>query len=147
MKIPISALLAHKDPAVRTVPVTASAHDAVAAMAAYRIGCVLVMDGERLAGIFTERDVLNRVVAPGLDPRATPLAQVMSPHPLTVDASLTLDKAMALISEKRMRHLPVLEAGRLVGLVSIGDLNKWVVEHLEYEAATLRSYISGQYPG
>ncbi len=147
MKIPISALLAQKDPTVRSVPTTASAHDAAAAMAAYRIGCVVVLDGDRLAGIFTERDVLTRVVAAGLDPRTTPITRVMTPSPLTVDPTLTLEKAMALISEKRMRHLPVLDAGRLVGLISIGDLNKWVVEHLEYEAATLRSYISGQYPG
>jgi CBS domain-containing protein len=107
----------------------------------------VVLEGERLAGIFTERDVLTRVVAAGLDPRATPVARVMSPQPLTVDPTLPLDKAMALISEKRMRHLPVLEGGRLVGLISIGDLNKWIVEHLQYEAETLRSYISGNYPG
>ncbi len=147
MKIPISALLAQKGTAVLTVPVTASVQDAVAAMNTHRVGCIVVVEGERLAGIFTERDVLTRVVAAGLDPRATPVTRVMSSHPLTVEPSLTLDKAMALISEKRMRHLPVLESGRLVGLVSIGDLNKWIVEHLQFEAETLRSYISGQYPG
>ena len=92
-------------------------------------------------------DVITRLIVPGLDPRTTPIAQVMSPNPFTVEPTLTLDKAMALISEKRMRHLPVVADGRLVGLVSIGDLNKWLVEHLRFEAATLRSYVSDQYPG
>jgi CBS domain-containing protein len=115
-------------------------------MAANNIGSIVVLDGGNLAGIFTERDLLMRVVAPGL-PGTTPISQVMSPQPTTVTPELTLDKAMALISEKRMRHLPVVEGGQLVGLVSIGDITKWVVEHLQFEADTLRGYISGQYPG
>ncbi len=146
MKIPISALLAQKDPTVRWVSTQASAHDAVAIMAAHRIGCVCVLEGEQLVGIFTERDVLTRVVAAGLDSRETPVARVMTPRPFTVEPSLPLDRAMSLISEKRMRHLPVVDGGRLVGLISIGDVNKWVVERLQREADSLRSYISGQYP-
>ena len=145
--IPISTLLAQKDPVVRSVPPTATAQDAVITMATYRIGCVVILDANRLVGIFTEHDVITRLIVPGLDPRTTPIAQVMSPNPFTVEPTLTLDKAMALISEKRMRHLPVVADGRLVGLVSIGDLNKWLVEHLRFEAATLRSYVSDQYPG
>ncbi len=146
MKIPISALLAQKDPTVHTVPTGASVQAAAAAMAARNIGCILVVEGDRLAGIFTERDLLIRVVTPGLDPRTTPVTCVMSPLLYTVDPTVTLDKAMALISEKRTRHLPVLENGKLVGLISIGDINKWVVERLQHEAESLRSYISGQYP-
>ncbi len=146
MKIPISALLAQKDPTVHTVPTGATVQAAAAAMAARNIGCILVVEGDRLAGIFTERDLLIRVVTPGLDPRTTPVTCVMSPLLYTVDPTVTLDKAMTLISEKRTRHLPVLENGKLVGLISIGDINKWVVERLQYEAESLRSYISGQYP-
>ncbi|MFT3831210.1 MAG: CBS domain-containing protein [Opitutaceae bacterium] len=146
MKIPISALLAQKDPTVRCVSHLASAQDAVAIMTAHRVGCVCVLESERLVGIFTERDVLTRIVAAGLDPRATPVVRVMTPQPLTIDPSLPLDRAMALISERRMRHLPVLEDGRLIGIISIGDVNKWVVERLQHEADNLRSYISGQYP-
>jgi CBS domain-containing protein len=147
MKTPIAALLAKKDPVVRSVAPTSTVQEAVAAMARYRIGCVLILDESRLTGIFTEHDVITRVIVPGIDPRTTPISQVMSPEPFTVEASLTLEKAMALISDKRMRHLPVVEDGRLIGLVSIGDLNKWIVEHLQFEAATLRSYVSDQYPG
>jgi CBS domain-containing protein len=146
MKIPISALLAQKDPTVRCVSIKASVQDAVTIMTAHRIGCVCVLEGERLVGIFTERDVLTRVVAAGLDPSTTPVVRAMSPQLVTIEPTLPLDKAMALISEKRMRHLPVLEDGRLIGLISIGDVNKWVVERLQHEADSLRSYISGQYP-
>lgn len=147
MQIPISTLLAQKDPVVRSVPPTATVQDAVAMMATYRIGCVVVMEADHLAGIFTEHDAITRVIIPGIDPRTTPIAQVMTARPLTVESTLTLGKAMAIISEKRVRHLPIVEDGRLIGLVSIGDLNKWMVEHLQFEAATLRSYVACQYPG
>jgi CBS domain-containing protein len=146
MKIPLSVLHRQKGTAVHSVPLSASVQAAAEAMAANNIGSIVVLDGGNLAGIFTERDLLMRVVAPGL-PGTTPISQVMSPQPTTVTPELTLDKAMALISEKRMRHLPVVEGGQLVGLVSIGDITKWVVEHLQFEADTLRGYISGQYPG
>lgn len=146
MKIPISALLAQKDPTVRCVSNKASVQDAVSIMTAHRIGSVCVMEGERLVGIFTERDVLTRVVAPGLDARQTQVAKVMSTQLVTIDPSLCLDRAMAIMSDRRTRHLPVLDQGQLVGLISIGDINKWVVERLQYEADSLRSYICGQYP-
>ena len=95
MKTPVSALLALKDPVVRSVPPTATIQDAVATMSTYRIGCVVILDEGRLAGIFTERDVLNRVVVPGIDPLTTPISQVMTSEPLTVGPTLALDKAMA----------------------------------------------------
>ncbi len=147
MKTPISALLAKKGTIVHCVPSTATAQEAVAVMNERRIGCVVVREAGRIAGVFTERDVLTRVVAAGLDPVTTPVSAVMSAQPLIVDPSLTIDKAMALISERRMRHLPVVEDGRLLGLVSIGDLNQWLVENLRFEADSLRTYVSGNYPG
>ena len=146
MNTPISALLAQKGTAVYTVRDTATAQDAANDMVTHNIGCVLVIDDNSLLGIFTERDLLTRVVAPGLDPRSTPVTRVMSSLRHTVSPSDPLEKAMALISEKRTRHLPVLDDGKLIGLISIGDINKWVVERLQYEAESLRSYISGQYP-
>jgi CBS domain-containing protein len=146
MKTSISVLLAQKNSTVHTVPITASAQDAAVAMTLHNIGCVLVTDGGRVVGIFTERDVLNRIVARGLNPSATPVSQVMSPLLHTVDPSCSLDSAMAIVTEKRTRHLPVLEEGRVVGLISIGDINKWVVERLEFETESLRSYITGGYP-
>jgi len=146
MKTPISALLAQKGNTVYTVRESASAQDAANDMVTHNIGCVLVVDDSRVLGVFTERDLLTRVVVPGLDARATPVTQVMSLLRYTVEPAAPLETAMALISEKRTRHLPVLDGGKLVGLISIGDINKWVVERLQYEAESLRSYISGQYP-
>ena len=146
MKTPISALLAQKGNTVYTVRESASAQDAANDMVTHNIGCVLVVDDSRVLGVFTERDLLTRVVVPGLNARATPVTQVMSLLRYTVEPGAPLETAMALISEKRTRHLPVLDGGKLVGLISIGDINKWVVERLQYEADSLRSYISGQYP-
>ena len=146
MKTPISALLAQKGTTVYTVRDSATAQDAANDMVTHNIGCVLVVDDSRVLGVFTERDLLTHVVALGLDPRTTPIARVMSPLRYTVEPSAPLETAMALISEKRVRHLPVLDDGKLVGLISIGDINKWVVERLQYETESLRSYISGQYP-
>ena len=147
MNTPISALLAQKGTAVYTVRESATAQDAANDMVTHNIGCVLIVDDSRVLGVFTERDLLTRVVAPGLDPHTTPVTRVMSPLRYTVEPTEALDKAMAIISEKRTRHLPVLDDGKLVGLISIGDINKWVVERLQFETETLRGYVSGQYPG
>lgn len=147
MKTPISALLKGKAPDVHWVPPTATVQEAVDVMVARRIGCVLVLAEGAPVGIFSERDVLTRVVGRGLDPRATAVSAVMTTALCTISLDTPLDAAMALISTKRVRHLPVLEGGRLAGLVSIGDVNKWVVDHLQFEAETLRSYVSGGYPG
>ena len=147
MKTPISALLAQKGSTVYTVRESATAQDAANDMVTHNIGCVLIVDDSRVLGVFTERDLLTRVVGPGLDPHTTPVTRVMSPLRYTVEPTEALDKAMSLISEKRTRHLPVLDDGKLVGLISIGDINKWVVERLQFETETLRGYVSGQYPG
>ncbi|MFI5338079.1 MAG: CBS domain-containing protein, partial [Opitutales bacterium] len=104
---------------------------------------VLVMDGERLAGIFTERDVLRRVVGGQLDPVTTPVAAVMTADVLTVDPTLTVQQALDLFTEKRFRHLPVMKDGRVVGLISIGDVSRWVASQHRAEAESLRQYISG----
>lgn len=147
MKIPVSALLQEKEATLRWVPPTVTVHEAVTMMNLQKIGCILILDGDKLVGIFTERDVLTRVVGSGLDPRTTPISQVMTANPRTVAPDTPLEDAMAIISEKRVRHLPLVTDNRVVGLVSIGDINKWLVRHLEFEAETLRNYVSGGYAG
>lgn len=106
--------------------VTAAAKDTVAAaaktMKKNHIGCVIVTEGGRPAGIFTERDLLNKVVAEGLDTKTTPLSKVMTPNPVTIDSSEPLDKVFATLAQRRFRHVPITEAGRLVGIVSLSDL-------------------------
>jgi CBS domain-containing protein len=108
-----------------------------------RVGCVVVLEGAWLAGIFTERDILRRVVGAGLDPRTAKVADVMSTNVITVPPETTIEDAMAIFTEKRCRHLPVVANGRLLGLISIGDLSRWLVDLHRAEAEHLKQYISG----
>ena len=87
-------------------------------MAKKNVGAIMVVEGERLVGIFTERDVVFRVVAPGLDARTTRLAEVMTPAPETVDPGKPLGYALLLMQQRGFRHLPVIEDGKIVGIVS-----------------------------
>ena len=109
----------------------------------HKIGAILVMDGEKLAGIFTERDVLTRVVAGDLDPKTTPITAVMTTSVLTTTPVATVQQVMEIFTERRCRHLPVIEDGRLKGLISIGDVSRWVANSHRAEAESLRQYISG----
>ncbi len=147
MNTSIATLLEHKGGAVRSVPVNVSVADAVKEMNRHKIGCVLVMDGARLAGIFTERDVLTRVVAADLDPKTTPVARVMTGNVLTATPDATVQQMMDTFAEKRCRHMPVMKDGQAVGVISIGDVSRWVSTAHRAEAETLRQYISGGMAG
>jgi CBS domain-containing protein len=143
MNTSIATLLAGKGRALHTVPTTVTVTEAVQKMNQHRIGAVLVLEGERLAGIFTERDVLTRVIAASLDPKVTSITQAMSANVLTVAPEATVQEVMDIFAEKRCRHLPVIEQGRLTGLISIGDVSRWVANAHRAEAESLRSYIAG----
>lgn len=141
--VSIAHLLNGKGRALHTVPSTVTVAETVAEMNRNKIGAMLIMDGDRLAGIFTERDVLTRVVAGNLDPRTTPVAQVMSAKVLTIAPETTVQEVMDIFAERRCRHLPVIEEGRLAGLISIGDVSRWVGNQHRAEAESLRQYIAG----
>jgi CBS domain-containing protein len=143
MNTSIASLLEGKGRALHTVPTNVTVFEAVQKMNQHRIGAMLVMDGPRLAGIFTERDALTRVIAARLNPETTPLAGVMTTNVLTVAPDATVQQVMDIFAEKRCRHLPVVQDGRLVGLVSIGDVSRWVANAHRAEAESLRSYIAG----
>ncbi|MDB6113549.1 MAG: hrp1 [Lacunisphaera sp.] len=143
MNTSISALLEGKGRALRTVPSTVTVAEAVQEMNRHKIGSVLVMNGALLAGIFTERDVLSRVVAADLDPKKTPVTDVMSASVLTIGPEATVQEVMDLFAERRCRHLPVVQDGALVGLISIGDVSRWVANAHRAEAESLRLYIAG----
>lgn len=146
MNTSISVLLERKGSGIFSVPSTITAAAAVMEMNRHKIGAVLVMDGERLVGIFTERDVLSRVVAADLDPKTTPIERVMTRDPITVASTTSIEEVMALFTNKRFRHLPVVDEGRLVGLISIGDILRRMVDAHRHEAEQLKQYISGGYP-
>lgn len=105
------------------------------------IGSLLVSEGHRLLGIFTERDVLTRVVGRGLDPDRTPVGEVMTRRLVTVTPETTIEEAMAMITEHRCRHLPVVAGEKVVGLVSSGDLTRWLVRDQLAEIHDLVDYI------
>jgi CBS domain-containing protein len=97
-------------------------------MSSARIGALLVLNDEKLVGIFTERDALIRVLAAGLDPRSTKVSEVMTRDPVSVPPSTSVGKAMELVTQRRFRHLPVVENGKVLALVSSGDLTHWLVK-------------------
>jgi CBS domain-containing protein len=147
MNVPISALLQRKGPAVHGIAPTLSIYEAVAEMNRLRIGAIVILENGKLAGIFTERDVLRRVVGAGIDPRVVRVSEVMTRDVITVAPETTVEEVAAMFTEKRCRHLPVVANGQLAGLISIGDISRWVADHHRAEAEHLRNYISGGMPG
>lgn len=99
-------------------------HSAAVKMRRSKTGSIVVIEGKTPVGIFSERDLLNRVVAEGLDPAKTPLAQVMTPNPEMVESNRTLDIVFSILADGRFRHIPITENGTLVGMVSLSDLAK-----------------------
>jgi CBS domain-containing protein len=146
MNTSISALLERKGSEVFSLPPDVTVAEAAKEMDRHRVGAILVIEDGRIVGIFTERDVLSRVVATGIDPKTTPIKFVMTRDPIKVASSTTIEEVMALFTEKRFRHLPVVDDGRLVGLVSIGDVLRRMVDSHRHEAEQLKQYIAGGYP-
>jgi len=143
MNTTIATLLEQKDRAVFTIPSTVTVAEAVQEMNARKVGSVLVMNGFRLAGIFTERDVLRRVVGSDLDPRFTPITKVMTSDVLTIGPLATVQQVMEIFANRRCRHLPVVDGEKLLGVISIGDVSRWVANSHRVEAESLRQYIAG----
>jgi CBS domain-containing protein len=141
MNEPVSKLLEQKTERLEVVEPQTSIAEAIARMNQRHIGSVLVMDGERLVGIFTERDVLTRVVPQELDPRRTPVGEVMTRQPVTIAPTNTVQEVMMLMTDTRKRHLPVLQGGKVVGLLSIGDLTRWVVRDQQRTIDDLTDYV------
>ncbi len=142
----ISVLLEHKGSTVFTVSPQLTISEAVHEMNRHRVGCVVVMEDGRLAGIFTERDVLTRVIAKDLDPKAHKIAEIMTRDVITISPETTVDETIEMFTKHRCRHLPVVVEGKVHGLISIGDTSRWVAEVHRHEAEQLKQYIAGGYP-
>lgn len=143
MNTPISAILERKGPAVHAVPSTYTVSHAVDEMNHHRIGSIVVVEGNQLVGIFTERDVLRRVVGAAIDPKVMRVADVMTKNLITITPETTIEEVMVIFTEKRVRHLPVIANGDLVGLISIGDISRWIADTHRAEAEHLKNYIAG----
>jgi CBS domain-containing protein len=143
MDTPVAALIERKGSAVHSVASTITIADAVAEMNKRRIGCILVIDKGQIAGIFTERDVLRRVVGAGVNPKTTLVADVMTRDVHMIPPETTVEQTMTLFAERRCRHIPVVCQGELKGLISIGDISRWVADTSRAEAEHLKNYIAG----
>lgn len=124
-----------------TLPVSARVADAVALLVEHRIGAMPVMDDNVLAGIISERDVIRLVAEDGATALSRRVADVMTTPAVSVGLGEPAIGALSLMTRRRVRHLPVIEDGRLVGFISIGDLVKYRIDRIEADAAAMRAYI------
>lgn len=138
----VRELLAGKAPEIHAIGPDAAVVDAIRLMAEKGIGAVLVMEGARLVGILSERDYARKIVLEGRASRDTPVRAIMSSDVVCVAPGDSVDACMALVTERRIRHLPVREGDQVVGVVSIGDLVKAVIEAQRVELDQLQRYIS-----
>lgn len=135
-------LLQGKDGAIHAIAPGDSVLEAIRRMAVFHIGALLVMEGDRLVGILSERDYARKVILKDRSSRDTRVADIMSSPVITVPPDATLDACMRTVTDRRVRHLPVVEGERVLGVLSIGDLVKAVIDAQAREIEQLQSYIS-----
>jgi CBS domain-containing protein len=139
----VGKILKTKGSTVWTISKDAPVSDALKIFVEKRISSVIALDGEKVAGIFTERDFAHKMGLYSKDPMVVRVEEVMTRDLITVNPRQSVTVCMTLMTEKRIRHLPVIEDGRLVGIVSIGDVLKDMIEELQFMVAQLENYIKG----
>jgi len=142
----IGSVVRQKGREVFSIAPGASVYEALSVMADREIGALLVMEDDRLVGMISERDYARKVILQGRSSRDTSVAEIMTPDRISVTPCETVDECMKMMTEHRVRHLPVLDRGEVVGVVSLGDLVKWVIDAQEAEIQHLHAYIAGGYP-
>ena len=140
----IGALLRDKAPAIHSVSTTDTVLEAIALMADRNIGALPVLRGGQLVGMFTERDYTRKVMLMGRTSRDTQVGEIMTHDPITVGRDATVNECMEIMTEARVRHLPVIEDGELVGILSIGDLVKWIISAQTATIEHLTRYVFGE---
>jgi CBS domain-containing protein len=144
MSLTVARLLASKGHDLWSIAPDATVYDAISLMAERGVGALLVMDGEQLLGIVSERDYARKVILQDRSSRDTPVSTIMSKDIVSVRPDQSIEGCMALMTEKRIRHLPVLHDGRVVGILSIGDLVKFIIADRENLIEQLEGYITGR---
>ncbi|AOH83816.1 hypothetical protein AWL63_07360 [Sphingomonas panacis] len=137
----IEAILRTKSADVTAVQRTTTVAEAVKLLAEKRIGAVPVLDGDTVAGIFSERDVIHALATHGAVALDRPIGDMMTAPAITVTRDEAVLGALSLMTRRRIRHLPVIEGGRMIGFISIGDLVKYRIDRIEADAEAMRSYI------
>ncbi len=139
----LSHLLNEKGRDVWSLTPDATVYEAIDQMAQKGVGALLVMEGERLLGIVSERDYARKVILKGKSSRETQVREIMSHPVICARPGLTVEETMAIMTEKRVRHLPVVVEERVVGMISIGDVVRGIIDDKEFEIHQLTNYISG----
>ena len=143
----ISAILERKGREIWSVTPESTVFDAIRLMASKNVGALLVIERDKLVGIISERDYTRKVILKGRSSRETAVSEIMSRPVISVSPQRSVADCLRLMTENRVRHLPALEGGRVVGIVSIGDLVKWIIQAQSVTIDQLEGYITGQYPG
>lgn len=139
----ISAILANRPGPVHTATADERVDAVIGRLTELRIGAVPVVEGEKVIGIFSERDLVHHLARLGATALTQTIGTVMTSPVVGIEPGANVLSALSLMTKRRFRHLPVIEAGRLIGFVSIGDLVKYRIESIEAEAAAMRDYIAG----
>jgi len=143
----IDSIIREKPHAIWSVAPDSTVYDCIQLMSDKNIGAVLVVENGKLGGVFTERDYTRKIVLKGRSSKTTPVREVLSRPVISVKPEDTIEDCMRLMTEHRIRHLPVMEGDRIVGIVSIGDLVNWIISAQHVALNQMEAYISGQYPG
>jgi CBS domain-containing protein len=140
----VSAILTQKGSRIWSISPEATVYDALSLMAEKEIGSLLVLDGDRLAGLLSERDYARKIILRGRASRDTRVDEIMISNPVTVSPDTSIDETMRIMTDDRIRHVPVVgKDGAVLGLVSIGDVVKWIITSHEKTIEQLQSYIAG----
>lgn len=135
-------LLEKKGNAVYSISPDSSVYDALEMLEERNLGALVVVDNEKLIGIFTERDYARKVILKGRSSKETLIRDIMTDRPIVVTPNFTIEQCMQMMTDKLIRHLPVLENDRLVGVISISDIVRFIIEEKDYIIDTMRSYIT-----
>jgi len=139
----VKDILAVKGQAIYSIAPDASVYDAMKQMADKGIGALLVMESERLVGVISERDYARKVILLGRSSRSTQVKEIMTSHVLYAQPQQNIDECMAIMTERRVRHLPVVDTGKVIGVISIGDLVKSIITEQKFIIEQLEKYITG----
>jgi len=143
MQTPLSMLLKEKSNKIQTLAPEDTCFFCSEILSKFGIGALLVMEGEKLLGIVSERDLINKLVSKKLAPETVKVSEIMTRNVLTVTPETTVQEAIEIMTERRFRHLPVLEKDKLVGIISIGDITRWIMLQQQQEISALTGYIHG----
>ena len=142
----VGAILAHKGSAVWSIASNSMVFDAIQLMADKNVGALPVVDNGQLVGMISERDYTRKVTLRGKSSKDTPVRDIMTPQPVTANSADTVSECMRVMTDSRIRHLPVMDGKKMIGLVSIGDLVRGIISAQTATIEALEKYITGEYP-